>query len=123
MYRLLGMLQLFLLMSQLLLQFNFFFFLQAQIHLVSVKDLLIPRLKLLGCLIGAWLLHNTIQGLIYVVESVHLWTDSSTALAWIKKGNQWSVFVQNRVKEMKTFIEAEQWRYVPGAINPADLAS
>lgn len=44
-------------------------------------------------------------------------------LAWIANQRKWSVFVENRVKEIKKFSNPSQWGYVPGQVYPADLVS
>lgn len=102
---------------------NQIMFVQARTRLAPMKPLSIPRLELMACLIGARLLHSTIIGLTVKIEHSVLWTDSSTALAWIHRGNDWSVFVRNRITEICELTLPTQWRHVPGKINPADEAS
>lgn len=53
----------------------------------------------------------------------NFWTDSSTVIFWIRKPEEWSTFISNRVKEIKTLTPVECWRHVPGHSNPADLPS
>jgi hypothetical protein len=98
-------------------------FVQARTCLVPMKYLTIPRLELMGCLIGARLLQSTMKSLTCPIENAYLWTDSTTALSWITKGNNWSVFVRNRVWEITGLTSCDQWRHVPGEMNFADVAS
>ena len=76
----------------------------------------IPRLELLGALLGARLLNSLRQEYhsILVIYDEFLWTDSSVALAWINQGPRMGgVFVANRVEEITA---------VGGVCeNPADL--
>lgn len=45
------------------------------------------------------------------------------ALTWIEKRGKWSVFVENRVKDINSSTKPSQWEHVPDHANPADLLS
>ena len=95
------------------------FLVQARTQLApmptTTKPLSIPRLELMGCLIGSRLLASTLKGLRCMVTATYLW--------WIKRGNDWSVFVRNWVAEIQRLTNLKDWRHVPGSLNPVDLAS
>ncbi len=43
---------------------------------------------------------------------------------WIRAAaSDYQVFVSNRVGELQTITEADEWRFVPGRLNPADAAT
>ncbi|GIY49533.1 reverse transcriptase, partial [Caerostris extrusa] len=44
-------------------------------------------------------------------------------LGWITDTEPWNTFVGNRVKEIRELTKVEDWRFVPGDVNPADLPS
>src|SRR5437016_4797062 len=96
---------------------------QAKSRVAPMKKATIPRLELLGCAIGARLLANVKKAFGYEEVPVYCWTDSSTALAWIRRNDEWGTFVGNRVKEICRLTPVESWNHVPGIKNPADLPS
>lgn len=99
-------------------------FVQARNRLAPIKPMTIPRLELMACWMGTRLLQSTLQGLTTPIKQIYFWSDSTTALAWIAQGNNWSVFVQNRVSEIrKSTPVTATWHYVPTKMNPADLPS
>ena len=83
---------------------------------------IIPRLELLGALLGARLLNSLRQEYhgILKIDDEFLWTASSVALTWINQGPRVvGVFVANRVEEIATV--GGVWSWVPRNENPADL--
>nr|XP_034828792.1 uncharacterized protein LOC117986080 [Maniola hyperantus] len=88
------------------------------------KESSIPRLELCGAVLAAKLLHEVSQVMNIPKENLHAWTDSTVVLAWLKGPPcRWATFVSNRVSEILTMTEYNQWRYVSTNANPADCAS
>ncbi|UYV83599.1 hypothetical protein LAZ67_23001603 [Cordylochernes scorpioides] len=96
---------------------------QARTRVAPLKKLTIPRLELLACLIGARLAANVIQDLEFEEIPRFYWTDSTNALCWIQREDNWAAFVMNGVKEIHNLSSPESWRHIPGRLNPADLPS
>jgi hypothetical protein len=80
-------------------------------------------LELLACCIGAYLLAFVKRDIALEGAKEYFWTDSSTALHWIKKEEHWTAFFGNRVKEIRNITKVTEWRHVPGQENPEDLPS
>ncbi|GFT83045.1 DUF5641 domain-containing protein [Nephila pilipes] len=53
----------------------------------------------------------------------YFWTDSSTVLTWITRREQWSVFVTNRISEIRKLTTSEDWLHISTDKNPADILS
>ena len=90
------------------------------------KDLTIPRLELMGCLLLAKLMvvvQNAIR-LEVDVKDVYYWMDSQIALWWIKRFDKvWKIWVQNRVDKIRKITSTDNWFYVPTNLNPADITT
>ncbi|GFW01392.1 integrase catalytic domain-containing protein [Trichonephila clavipes] len=77
----------------------------------------------LVCNVGVRLVNSLMKALNFPNLKITFWSDSTTALWWIKEQGNWSVFVSNRVKEIRLLTKTHSWKHVPGNMNPADLLS
>ncbi|GBL74022.1 hypothetical protein AVEN_230937-1 [Araneus ventricosus] len=83
----------------------------------------IPRIELLACAIGSRLVNTTKSDLGLEDAPICCWSDSVNALYWIKGKENWGTFVNNRVQEIRRLTNPEDWKYIAGILNPADLPS
>lgn len=95
----------------------------AKTKVAPLKRLTIPRLELSA----AALLVRQVKKIREVLDlnqaPIHLWTDSTVALTWIKgHPSRWKDFVRNRVSFIQE-LSNSRWHHVAGKENPADLAS
>ncbi|GFW47385.1 uncharacterized protein TNCV_4536761 [Trichonephila clavipes] len=97
--------------------------LRSKARVAPLKSLTIPRLELMSCCIGARLANSIIRALNLPGIKVIYWSDSEVALWWIREQGNWSVFVTNRVKEIRELTQFQSWRHVPSNMNIADLLS
>ena len=93
----------------------------SKTHLAPKKST-IPRLELLGVLIGTRALKFVQKELHLPTSSKLLWTDLQCVLHWLQSRKPLSSFVTNRLKEIKS-LEGLSFRYVPTEDNPADIAT
>ncbi|KAI5731558.1 hypothetical protein M8J77_012244 [Diaphorina citri] len=82
----------------------------------------IPKLELLGVLIGVRLVEYVRKTLNLEKIQTFLWTDSQIVLAWIRSNHLLPPFVARRVAEIRSANHI-QFRYVPTKLNPADSAT
>ncbi|XP_049884536.1 uncharacterized protein LOC126379761 [Pectinophora gossypiella] len=94
-------------------------------RLVPIKDqehLKIPRLELLGALIGSRLIQYVTKFINLNVSKQVLWTDSQIVIDWFNSNKLLTPFVSRRIEEIKRNKNLIV-RYVPSELNPADAAT
>lgn len=94
----------------------------SKARVTPAKPLSIPRLELLGVLIGTRCLNYVTQQLQLSVVDRFLWTDSQCVLHWTKTCKPLPVFVQNWLREITSHMDIK-FDYVSTSQNPADPAT
>lgn len=94
-------------------------------RVAPLKKVTLPRLELLGCLVGARLLCYVRKELCLDDSCAYVcWSDSLVALSWVRgEASKWKPFVANRVREIQSLTDPHLWRHCPGKDNPADLVT
>lgn len=96
----------------------------AKSKVSPVKPTTIPRLELCAALLAAKLCKSVVDSLRCRPGRLVHWCDSSVVLSWINSDpTKLKMFAANRVCEIVELTKASSWRYVPTAMNPADLIS
>ena len=99
-------------------------FVMSKARVAPTKFLTIPRLELQGAVVGVRLAGSACTSLGISMTNVTFWTDSTTVLQWIRSQKcRYQTFVANRVGEILEATTNQQWRHVPGKLNPTDICS
>ena len=89
-----------------------------------LRKISIPRLELQAAVLAVRI-SEMIQREVQINFSMIIyWTDSEVMLKYIMNENKrFTVFVGNRIAEIREKSELDQWRYCPSEENPSDDAS
>ncbi|XP_055944394.1 uncharacterized protein LOC129975353 [Argiope bruennichi] len=93
-------------------------------RVAPIKEISIPRLELCAEDLLSKLTVKVLSSLQLDIDGLHLYSDSTVVLAWIKTPpTSLKTFVANRVARIQEYTKNFQWHYVNTAENPADLIS
>ena len=93
-------------------------------RLAPLKAVSIPRLELLGALVGLRLTRQVCSALKIPTNGVTYWVDSMNVGYWIQgQSRECKSFIAPRVGEIHEFSAFNQWRYFPTDVNRADLGT
>ena len=96
----------------------------SKTRLAPLKTVSIPKLELMGALIGARLAHQVCSALEIPSSNVTYWVDSLKDSYWIRgQSREYKPFVVHRVGKIHEKSNPNQWHYVPTDMNPADLGT
>ena len=93
-------------------------------RVAPLKKLTLPRLELQGAVLAVRLKETVVEEIDVKFSSVQFWTDSTLNLQYINnESKRFKVFVANRVAEIRNHSQIDQWNFIPGKINPVDIAT
>lgn len=99
-------------------------FVSSKCRVAPVKPTTVPRLELQAALLAARLA-ETIQSE-HRIKPIrrYFWCDSTTVLQWVRNDKRtYKTFVAHRLGEIDELTNVNEWRYIPTAINVADIAT
>ena len=96
-------------------------FLIAKTRVAPLQTMSLARLELLAIHCMAKLVRYVLKAIQFPIHAIHLWSDSTIALAWVRKPSSvWKTFVRNRVQEIHDIVAPNVFHYCPTEDNPAD---
>ena len=96
----------------------------SKARVMPLKFLSTPKGELQAAIVGLRVGLTVAAELGIATSNCTFWSDSGTVIAWIHSvARKYRVFVANRIAEILEETRLEQWRHVPGELNPVDELS
>ena len=96
----------------------------GQVPRCLLKCVTVPCLELAAAVLSAKLCSIIENEIDFSFSRVYFWTNASLVLRYILNfSSQFETFVANRIEQLHTMTSPDQWRFVPGIVNPVDVAS
>ena len=96
----------------------------AKSKVAPLTPMTVPRLELMGAILGLRLTQSLLTVLDAPMQSVTFYSDSTDVLWWIRgRGKDFRPFVTNRIGEIRMFTKPSQWQHVSTEENRADLCT
>ena len=93
-------------------------------RIAPMRQLSIPRLELQAAMYATRLRDSIIAEHDLVFSKICDWSDSMTVLHWLHSSHKkQTVFVANRIAEILENSTIDEWNFVNGLKNPADIGT
>ena len=97
---------------------------KSRLSPVKEKSLTTPRLELQAAVTVVRLKDKIVEIFDIQFASIKFWVDSQIVLKYIQNTNRnFSIFVMNRLNEIRLNSNVADWNFIPGNQNPADLCT
>ena len=97
---------------------------KSRIAPIGKKSMTIPKLELQAAVLGVRMKETIVKSLDIPKIKVYFWTDSQIVLKNItNESRKFPIFIMNRLNEIRISTDIDQWRFIPGELNPADDAT
>ncbi|XP_033115696.1 uncharacterized protein LOC117115919 [Anneissia japonica] len=84
----------------------------------------IPRMELCAAVLGTDVSELAVTELDLKIDAVYFYTDSKVVMGYItNRTRRFYLYVSNRVARILRVSKPEYWKYIPTAMNPADVGS
>ena len=99
-------------------------FIVGKSRLAPIKGSTIPRLELQAGVLASRMKQCIDIEMTLPIDKTFVWSDSMVTLAYIRnEGKRFTSYVMNRTNEIREKTSIEEWSFVPGKLNPADLGT
>ncbi|XP_058816339.1 uncharacterized protein LOC131679620 [Topomyia yanbarensis] len=94
----------------------------SRAKVAPIKRQSIPRLELMGAVLGARLSQPILSMHSYQITRTVFWTDSRTVCSWLNSDqHRYKQFVAFRIGEIQELTKVTDWRWIPTELNIADV--